>query len=489
MLHSVRAVLVPVLAAALAASTLAAPAAAGGRTGDAPLRLSGATPFPDCPPEAWPYGTVTPNTETEPWVAVNPTDPRHIVVAWQQDRWTTGSSRGMVVALTRDNGKTWKKVVPPGFTACLGGTFTRATDPWLSFGPRGELYLSATVGSATTNGVMVAKSVDGGETWATPVTLIADNLYQMFSDKQASTVDTRDPRYVYMVFNRRNLSTDEHELLFTRSTDAGATWEQPRAIHRPSPLGNGTVGNQIVVLPDGTLVNVFFESDHPIGAGPVSPQLPERIRVMRSADRGSTWSAPVTIAESELNKPVLPDDGSMVPMPGIVPDVAVDNRTGAVYVVWGEAGLSTSRSSVALSASYDGGRRWTPPKRVDRSPNSPAGGVGQAFLPQVDVADDGTVAVSYYDFRADTPAAGTPTTAWLITCRGSQCPASPGAWRERKLAGPFDLQRATQSFGGPFLGTYTGLAHTRTEFLAALVQTNDSAVDPQDVFLVRSAFC
>ena len=46
--------------------------------------------------------------------------------------------------------------------------------------------------------------------------------------------------------------------VFSRTTDGGLTWEPARIIYDPGATGQ-TIGNQIVVLPDGTLVNVFNE--------------------------------------------------------------------------------------------------------------------------------------------------------------------------------------------------------------------------------------
>ena len=36
------------------------------------------------------------NSEVEPQVAVDPTNPSHLVGAWQQDRWSNGGAHGLV---------------------------------------------------------------------------------------------------------------------------------------------------------------------------------------------------------------------------------------------------------------------------------------------------------------------------------------------------------------------------------------------------------
>ena len=80
------------------------------------------------------------NAEVEPWVDVNPTNPNNIVAFWQQDRWSDGGSRGLVAGVSMNGGTSWTSVAIPGITLCSGGTFERASDPWLSFSPNGTVH-------------------------------------------------------------------------------------------------------------------------------------------------------------------------------------------------------------------------------------------------------------------------------------------------------------------------------------------------------------
>src|SRR5262245_50551372 len=41
-------------------------------------------------------GTFFPDTQVEPRLAVDPTNPSHMVAAWQQERWDNGGSFGIV---------------------------------------------------------------------------------------------------------------------------------------------------------------------------------------------------------------------------------------------------------------------------------------------------------------------------------------------------------------------------------------------------------
>lgn len=92
--------------------------------------VSGTSPFASCTEDnvAGQPGTNFLNSEVEPWVDVNPTDPRHIVEGWQADRWSNGGARGFVAGVSFNGGTTWTQIVIPGITVCSGGTAVNGGD-------------------------------------------------------------------------------------------------------------------------------------------------------------------------------------------------------------------------------------------------------------------------------------------------------------------------------------------------------------------------
>ena len=60
--------------------------------------------FPGCNGAAQ-TGTPYLNSEVEPQVDVNPTNPLNIVGAWQQDRWSNGGANSLVAGVSHDGGK------------------------------------------------------------------------------------------------------------------------------------------------------------------------------------------------------------------------------------------------------------------------------------------------------------------------------------------------------------------------------------------------
>src|SRR5262245_32664585 len=101
------------------------------------VQVSGTSPFDNNPIEAN-DPAVTRNSEVEPYVAVDPTNPKHLVGAWIQD-----FARGIVSAVSFDAGNTWRSVVVPGITQAAGGTSPHSSKPWVSFAPNGTVYLTS----------------------------------------------------------------------------------------------------------------------------------------------------------------------------------------------------------------------------------------------------------------------------------------------------------------------------------------------------------
>lgn len=445
----------------------------------AAFRVSSASPFLSECNGSPQVGTLYVNAEVEPFLIVNPLSTANAIGIWQQDRWSNGAAQGLVSGASFDSGRTWTRVALP-FSRCSGGTsanggdLARASDPWLAISPDGTahaLALAVTgtlLTAASESAMLAARSEDGGLTWAGPVTLIREPG-PVANDKGSITADPRDARFVYAVWDR--LTDEQHgPTWLARTLDGGRSWEPAQSIYDAGPRSQ-TIGNQILVLPDGELANCFTQIDVS-ATGAASATL----RVIHSVDRGATWSAPRSIADLLSIGARDPETGQPIRDGSILGSFAVD-ATGNLYAVWQDSRFSSgARDGIAFARSTDGGRTWSSPLRINGNATV------QAFLPTVHVRDDGVIGVTYYDLRSNTVNANNlPTDYWLATS------ANGTDWSETRVSETFDLATAPVA-GGFFLGDYMGLASVDRDFLVLFVRTNGNVADDRtDVFLAPVA--
>jgi hypothetical protein len=532
-------------AATLAIGVVAASANVYSTT--APINASsGASPFaPGCGGPGEGFHTASevpgvnfPNTEVEPWFEVNPQDSQDLVGFWQQDRWSDGGAHGLVAGVSHNGGTSWAKSWP-AFTICAGGTaanggdYERSSDPWLSWSPlpsggdgMGTLHaISISFDRSTAhNAVLTSRSTNGGNSWSAPITLREDNsnsgpLANLFNDKESITADpTGETDNVYAVWDRiespnnnpltppqayANALAFRGPAWFARSTDNGASWEPAREIFAPQASRTQTIANQIVVLPNGDLVDGFVYIKGSNGQGISSG---DNAAVIFSDDQGTTWSPTATIIANMGDRGVrdpepvncrgdnTPSTPCLLVRTGdIVPDFAVDYSTnpgtrGDMYAVWQTHRSATVSQlgstfpvddTILLSRSTDGGHHWSTPVKVNQTPSDAYN--PQAFTASVHVSSNGDVAVTYYDFRNDEPGgAALSTDYWVVHCHAatSDC-TKESSWTDENeltvdsegMSAPFDMRTAPYA-GGYFTGDYEGLDNFGTTFTPFFVQAN-----------------
>lgn len=442
-----------------------------------------------------------PDAEVEPYVAVDPTNPLHLIGSMQQDRWSDGGSNGLTNVVSNDGGATWQLAAgQPQFSVCEGaaqgspGDLNRATDPWVSFSADGSVGYSISdsfnaqgPGFGGASSIVISRTTDGGNHWQTPVTAIFTASTQALNDKESVTGDPVHANNAYAVWDQlvspqtnANPSAFTHSIAFrgptyfSRTTDQGVSWSTGRIIFDPGQ-NDQTIGNQIVVPTTGPAAGVLIDGMNLItnkggkclfthGGAHCNGNSTSTAAILRSTDSGSTWSdaigidvmvpAPVTIA------------GHHVRSAEDLPEFATNPVTGAIYAVWQDGRFTNGTAKVAFAQSTDGGLTWSDTVRIDQAP-----GAAQAFLPQVHVAPDGTVGVSYFDTENATSAQPGLADAFLVHCHSaaSDCvnPANWASGGETRLStsGSFDYTTAARA-GGLFLGDYQGLTNSGNKLVA-----------------------
>lgn len=432
------------------------------------------------------------DTEVEPQVAVNPTDPDEIIGVAQQDRWPDGGARGLSSWISHDGGASWVKLADVPWSACQGGParFGRVTDPWVSYDKAGNAYfIGQPIDIANSRSAISVTTFDRSSgSWRAPTILIDEvDARGVTNDKVSVTGDPTRPGFAYATWLRtrypnegqQSPAADPHAFswrgtpMISRTTDGGLTWSAPTAMRDSNAYMQG---NQIAVGPDGTL----YDAAATLFTGAGTNLNGVYMGVMRSRDQGKTWSAPTKIAQIGTTQLFVPDDEFPIRAGDFIPDIAIDPVSGALYVVWAD-GAGTALDKIVMSRSTDGGRHWSPLQVV-----SGGGPTAQAYNHAVEVTDTGTVVVTYFDDRNNDPDDGVATTdVWIRHSHDGGA-----TWTaDQHLLGPFDHYDAPVSYFAPgvprglFLGDYVGLEAISGDDVITFTST--TLADGADVTAVR----
>ena len=311
-----------------------------------------------------------------------------------------------------DGGCTW---TDGGLLPGVQQRFTLTSDISFAFGTHNDVYaLVLYEARPGMSGVAVSASTDGGKTFGDPVSVFESKESQIFNDKPWIAVDqTNGPRKgnIYVVWSY-DYGNDcgagnpcVEEVAFSRSSDGGKTFTAPSFIEGSSAQFctnrlpdrlthtrcDAAIGATPVVLPDGTLAVAFLNSYSSIVEA--GANVPDRQLVVTSPDGGTTWTTPVSISTvSDIYGYFPPEHYRNLSLPAFT----CDPRTGQLYITWSDK--ATGDADILFSASSDRGRSWSRPLRVNDDPRRNG---AQQFQPQIAVAPDGVISISFFDTRTD----------------------------------------------------------------------------------------
>src|SRR5439155_23213538 len=285
----------------------------------------------------------------------------------------------------------------PHLTRCDGGQWSLASDPWVSIGAGGAVYASSllvALGPFRTS-VAVSVAAGGGGSWSDPVVLRSSSADQI--DKPVVLADPRIRGAAYAVWVTYPQGREEgrNRVWLARTMDGGRTWSGPRVIRN---AGLEDQFSQLLPGPSAGSLFLAFDEAPVLSADPGREPATVQLQTMRSADGGRSWTQPVTAASFPLS---VAHDPTGAPVRAFSANLsAALGPRDSLYLAW------CSGSDVFIARSGDSGATWVKRTAVEDST--------QTFLPTAAVAGDGTVGVSWYDFRDDQP--GTTqvlTDVWL----------------------------------------------------------------------------
>ena len=409
----------------------AAGIAVGGKTGArSPARTSAVlAPAPEKRVVAL---TPRPGWFTEPSVAVNPRDPRQVVVAFQNNAQ---------VSYSTDDGRTWHAA-----SGTAPADFLVSGDVSIAYDNRGHAILCYIVfdrlgttdywaHDATRNGIFTRRSLDGGKTWEEKDVAVIQHRTAPgipFEDKPYIVADdTAGPYAGNLYAGWTHFTLENSTILFSRSTDDGKTWSSPITISTQPGLprdDTGAVeGFDAAVGPDGTIYAVWSDGT--------------RIVLATSGDGGRHFrpSREIISTAPSYFRPQGVDRGDGFPQIAI--DPRGPKRGGPLYICWSD--YRNGDIDVFVSASSDRGRSWSPAVRVN---DDPVHDGADQFM-QWAAADPltGDLYVMFYDRRADPENQKATITLARSTDGGRRF--ENYAWTGKS----FDPEDA-------FIGDYSGLA-------------------------------
>jgi hypothetical protein len=315
-----------------------------------------AVPVPGAP-VALPWANVRVNNDAsteaqnEPFVAINPTNSRHIVVG--ANNWLSGNGYFEVYAyVTFDGGQTWAASRP---YIDRNASRQNAADPTVAFGPNGEVYFAFVAMTPAQGAVAVSRSNDGGRTWASQSWATG---FTTGADKPALAAGGGK---LYLVYQNGNL-------LSRVSPDGGATWGATALIEA------GGHNGYPVAYKDS--VSIFYATNN-------------SIKVARTTDGANFNIATVSNAVALQARPTHY-------RATIYPTAGVDSK-GTFYVAWADGRNAGRGNDILFSRSNSTkGNVWTAPVAVNTDGTS-----ADQLMPALAVGSDGAVNVAWLDNRND----------------------------------------------------------------------------------------
>lgn len=374
--------------------------------------------------------------QTEPHIAVDPTDPDHIVLGTIDYNFP-----GMSTYTSFDGGETWDG---PNQVRFFRDDFTAAGDPVLAFDRDGVVYITSIslgfedfrigslVSAAEVSSMVVSKSFDGGLSWSEPVSAArsiistVSNVDSEGKERGLITLPFLDKPWIDV---GPNPNDPERDIIYMSYTEFATSY------------------------------GLIYADEIPYLSTPFTETT---IRVVKSEDGGVTWSEPLAVSPT-----VLQAAGASAPGEGGFAAADASGLDAMSQIVAsaerGEAGFQTQ-------AQQEAGGTVESNRTVQGS--------------QPKVMADGTVVVAYIDTTNDGIQEGLATIQVVLSRDGGETfgdPKTAGILREPHFR--------TRSAFFRYWGTVfpqLAVGPNNDIYILATGLPEDKATDDGDIYLMRS---
>ena len=416
--------------------------------------------------------------QAEPHIARAPNNPDFLVATFQEGRFANGGAADCGYAVSHDGGLTWTRALIPNLAQPSGGEYERATDPVVAIDFAGNAYLN-TLGLVTgqdsqgqiesVGTILVSRSTDGGNTFASPVVAFATPNADTFADKNWMAVNSfpgtpTAGRIVVTWTLFSNVDLPTHAIQRAYSDNGGVTWSNAAYIHSQSLQ---VQGSQPVFLPDGRLAIPYWNFN---GTDTFSD---DSIQLVVSQDGGVTFGPPGFITAVSIHDQPSIRDAIFLPA------ATTDRTTPSIYIVYQATHNGSPR--VMFTKSSNAGGNWTTP--IPISDNPPGLGL---FNPAIAASPDGqTLTAVFYDQRNN------PGTTTLFDMYLAQSFDGGASWqpniRITNVSTNAALAVNTGGSNNPsyMLGDYLGVAEPTNPNVPAVPVWVDTRTGNPDPFIAR----
>ncbi|MBW3583707.1 MAG: hypothetical protein KY455_11465 [Euryarchaeota archaeon] len=236
----------------------------------------------------------------------------------------------MVCSVSKDKGRTWAEWVPvnPDWRGFL---------PWVDWSSDNIAWMAALDGED----ILVSKSADG-LTWEHPVVVgnytnpppngaygwpaLRGSVFRSFALPSIAVDRSGGPHdgNVYVVW--MDHSGDDAEVLFTRSTDDGKTWDTPRRVHDDDPaLKADQFMPAVSAGPDGTVDVIWYDRRDDLENHLFD------LYYTYSVDGGATFAPDLRVSERSSDEQYSHHQNGMIFLGDYID---IDSSPGKAHVVW-----------------------------------------------------------------------------------------------------------------------------------------------------------